>query len=65
MNYEEQVKRLDEILKALGDNNTPLSDAITLFEEGKKICEDIEKTLTDVENKINVLTKQGLKPIEE
>lgn len=65
MNYEEQVKRLDEILKALSDNNTPLSDAITLFEEGKKICENIESTLSDVENKINVLTKQGIKPLEE
>lgn len=65
MNYEEQVKRLDEILKALSDNNTPLSDAIALFEEGKKICESIEETLSDVENKINVLTKQGLKPLEE
>ena len=65
MNYEEQVKRLDEILKALSDNNTPLSDAIALFEEGKKICENIESTLSDVENKINVLTKQGIKPLNE
>ena len=65
MNYEEQVKRLDEILKALSDNNTPLSDAIALFEEGKKIWENIESTLSDVENKINVLTKQGMKPLDE
>ena len=65
MNYEEQVKRLDEILKALSDNNTPLSDAIALFKEAKKICENIESTLSDVENKINVLTKQGIKPLDE
>lgn len=59
MKYEESVHRLDEILKALNNPNTPLDDAIALFDEGQKICKTIEKTLSEIESKIAEVTKDG------
>ena len=64
MTYEEQTKRLDEILRKISDSSTPLDEAIKLFEEGKKICESIEKILTEVQSKITAITDNGEENIQ-
>lgn len=65
MNYEKNIKRLDEILSKISSPDTPLDESIKLYEEGKKICTDIQKVLTELEGKITVLTSEGELPIQD
>ena len=59
MIYEDQTKRLDEILQSLSNNSTPLDEAIKLFEEGKEICSNLDKILNEVQAKITTITEDG------
>ncbi len=59
MTYEDQTKRLDEILQSLSNNSTPLDEAIKLFEEGKEICSNLDKILNEVQAKITTITEDG------
>ena len=59
MTYEDQTKRLDDILQSLSNNSTPLDEAIKLFEEGKEICSNLDKILNEVQAKITTITEDG------
>ena len=59
MTYEDQTKRLDEILQSLSNNSTPLDEAIKLFEEVKEICSNLDKILNEVQAKITTITEDG------
>ena len=41
MNFEEKLKKLEEIVKILEDDNTPLDTAIKKFEEGIKLMNEL------------------------
>ena len=64
MQYEEAIKKLEEISQKLSSDNVTLDEAVALYEEStklSKICFDIIK---NVENKV-VVVKKELDSIKE
>lgn len=55
MSIEADIKRMEQITAKLKDNETPLDEAITLFEEGVKIARTVEEQLTEMERKVEIL----------
>lgn len=57
MNFEDALKRLEEIVKILEKGEIPLDDAISLFEEGLSLKNFCEKRLEEAERKIKVISE--------
>jgi exodeoxyribonuclease VII small subunit len=60
--FEERLERLEEIARLMRSADTGLDDAIGLFDEGVKLSRSLEKDLSRVESKIEILLN---KPEEE
>jgi len=58
-NFEDSMKRLEEIVKSLESENHSLEKNLQLFEEGLKLSKDLKKHLDGAERKIEILTKDG------
>lgn len=59
MNFEDALKRLEEIVKILEKGETSLDSSISLFEEGvalKKLCQE---RIESAERKIKVINEGG------
>ena len=61
MTYEEALRRLDEIVRALEGTETELADAVRLYEEGKKLLTFCDEQLRDAEQKVTVLEGEDVK----
>ena len=57
MNFEESLGRLDEIVRHLEKGDLPLSDSLTLFEEGTAMLSSCSKMLDEAEKKVVRLRK--------
>ncbi len=55
MKLEEAMKRLDEILASLNQENVDLEEAMKLYEEGVRTVALCQKKLTEAERKISLL----------
>jgi len=66
MKLEEAMKRLDEILASLNQENVDLEEAMKLYEEGVRTVAFCQNKLTEAERKISLLkiTSDG-EPVEE
>ena len=58
-NYEESVKRLEEIVKALESGEHTLDKMMKLYEEGIALSSECSKALDDAEFKITELASKG------
>lgn len=58
MNFEEALKRLEEIVKILEKGETSLDDSISLFEEGMSLKDFCEKKLASCERKIKIISEE-------
>lgn len=56
MSFESDMKRLEEIAEALRSPNSTLDDSVALFEEGVKLSQKLDKELSKVERKVEILT---------
>jgi exodeoxyribonuclease VII small subunit len=56
-NFEESLKKLDEIVDSLENNDLTLEDAVKKFEEGIKLSKFCAEKLDEAEQKISVLKK--------
>lgn len=52
MNYEESVKRLEEIVSKLEEGSLSLEDSLKLYEEGAILSDKCRKMLNDAKLKI-------------
>ena len=52
MNYEQSVKRLEEIVSTLESGNLSLDDSLKLYEEGAVLSENCRKMLSQAKLKI-------------
>ena len=52
MNYEQSVKRLEEIVAKLEEGSLSLEESLKLYEEGTLLSEQCRKTLNDAKLKI-------------
>lgn len=65
-NFEERLSRLEEISEEIQEGNIPLEKAVSLFEEGVTLSKGLEKELSKIERKIEILInkpdKKEIKP---
>lgn len=55
--FEEMLKRLEEIVRALDAVDTPLDSCLALFEEGAGLVKKCTVMLDEAQQKVNVLTR--------
>jgi exodeoxyribonuclease VII small subunit len=53
--FEERLVRLEELNEKIDEGNLPLEEAVALFEEGITLARGLEKELSKVERKIEIL----------
>jgi len=58
-NFENALKRLEEISDLLENEDTPLEDSIKLFEEGIELKEYCEEKLKSAKLKIEKIVKKN------
>lgn len=54
--FEEMLKRLEEIVRALDNAQTPLDDALKFFEEGAHLVRACTEKLDEAQQKVTLLT---------
>lgn len=60
LSFEENLKKLEEIVKNLESGNIPLDDAIDSFNEAMKLAKKCDERLKNAEEKVNkILTEEG------
>ena len=58
MNFEENFKEFENIVKKLESPNLTLGDGVALFEQGVALLKECYKSLGEAKGKITVLTKE-------
>ncbi len=58
-NFEEALRRLEEIVESMEEGEIPLEDLLQKYEEGNKLLKVCNKRLRDAELKIELLKKNG------
>ncbi len=65
MNFEDSMKKLEEIAVELEKNDLDLDSSVAKFEEGMKLSKQCSKMLEDAEKRISILIKSDDGLIEE
>lgn len=65
INFEDAMKKLEEIANELEKNDIDLDTSVAKFEEGMKLSKQCSKILEDAEKKISVLIQDGEEIKEE
>lgn len=58
INIEEKMKRIDELIEALEDEDTTLEESMKAYKEGVALLKDCDGMLEKMEQEIVVLTKE-------
>ena len=60
VNFEENIKKLEEIIRELESGNVALDDALNKFNEAYKLSRECDTKLKEVSDSLNkVLNKDG------
>ena len=59
LTFEESLARLESLVDAMEQGDLSLDKMVSYFEEGSGLVESCSKRLTEVEQKIEKLVKQG------
>lgn len=60
INFEENIKKLEEIVRELENGNVPLDDALNKFNEAYQLSKECDIKLKEVSDSLNkVLNKDG------
>ena len=52
IDFEKEMKRLDEIVNKISSQNVPLDECLVLFQEGQKIIKALETALQEATEKV-------------
>ncbi len=63
--FEERLEKLEDLNEKMKAGNIPLDDAVGMFEEGIKLAKSLEKDLSKIERKIEILVNEPDTPEEE
>ncbi len=63
-NFEERLSRLEELSAAIQGGELSLEEAVSMFEEGIKLARGLEKELSRVERKVEILMNQPESPVD-
>ncbi|MDD3068972.1 MAG: exodeoxyribonuclease VII small subunit [Bacilli bacterium] len=50
--FEEELKRLDEIVSKISSKTLPLEESLKLYQEGQEIIANLSKVLKETETKV-------------
>ena len=64
-NFEERLTNLEELNEKMKSGNIALDEAVEIFEEGIKLAKGLEKDLSKVERKIEILVNKPEKESDE
>jgi len=64
-NFEERLENLEELNEKMKTGNIALDEAVQIFEEGIKLAKSLEKDLSKVERKIEILVNKPEKESDE
>jgi exodeoxyribonuclease VII small subunit len=56
-NFEDSLKRLEEIVRELESGEMPLEESLRVFEEGMKLLSLCSKKLEEAEKKVTLLVE--------
>ena len=56
LTFEKKLEKLEKLTKELGDSKTELEKAVKLFEEGMSLAKELDKQLSSIERKIEIVT---------
>lgn len=60
INFEENIQKLETIVRELESGNVPLDDALTKFNEAFELSKECDQKLKEVSESVNkILTKEG------
>ncbi len=59
MTYENAVKRLEEIIEKLENNEIPLEDSISLFQEGIQLSQYCDNKLKTIQSQVAQIYENG------
>ncbi len=65
LTFEENIKELEEIVRALDSGDVSLEEMLKLFEEGVKRTKECTQQLKNAEQKITMLMKNADGEVEE
>ncbi len=65
INFEDAMKKLEEITSELEKGDLSLDESVKKFEEGIKLSKECNKILEDSEKKINILINENGNITEE
>lgn len=58
-NFEDAMKRLEEIVQMLENGNLPLEESLKIFEEGMKLIKFCSNKLEEAEKKVTILVQES------
>lgn len=59
MTYEQAIKRLEEIVMMLENNDIPLEESIALFQEGMNLSRYCDEKLKSIQQKVAQIYEDG------
>lgn len=64
--FEENMQRLEQIVRAMEQGDVPLEESLKLFQEGTKLVEQCNQLLNDAELQVKKITAAADgSPVEE
>lgn len=63
--FEERLSELEGLNEKMKEGEIPLDEAVSLFERGIKLAKGLEKDLSKIERKIEILVNEPEKPETE
>jgi len=63
-NFESSLETLESIVNQLENGDLSLDQSLSAFEKGIQLTRDCQKTLADAEQKIKILTDNGMEALE-
>ena len=59
MNFEDNLKKLEQLVAKMESGDMKLDDMIKAFEEGRKLVDTCQKDLESIRQRIEKVTKGG------
>lgn len=65
MEYEKQLKELEEIIEKLESGEIGFDDAVKMFERGAELCKNLSKSFEKAEGKVSIIREELMGILKE
>ncbi len=63
--FEKNLTELEQLVEMMEHGELPLEESLKKFEQGIQLIRGCQTALTEAEQKVEILTKEGLQPFED